>query len=795
MAEVFKNLRYQQVELLYRSTRFAIIATVIGAAILANVMWPFIDHTLISVWLAAMLLIAGVRGALSYRFFNCPREEIVVPLWAKYYSVSSAFAAAGWGIATIILFPEGHFAHQAFLAFIVAGLAAGATTSLAAIFSVAVIFLTLVLIPLGITLLITADTLLMTMGVLTLVFYGFLLGSARRISNNIIAMIHAREKAEEREKDLSRFKTTLDMTMDCIFMFDPISLKFIYVNEGALSQVGYSYEEMMCMRAVDIKPEYTLDEFRQFVNPMTLGEKNVVNFETVHEHKNGSLIPVEIFLQYINPPEEFPRFVAIVRDVTKRNELMQELTSYANAVGLLHDISANQRLTLKEKIENVLNLGLGVFGLSIGIVSEIKDKEYRVEYIQGPDDIFPAGTMFSLNETYCVHTYVANSPTSFHSVGKSEIKNHPCYKKFKFETYLGSPVYVDGKRHGTLNFSSPEGRAKPFSRNDHLLVQLFAEWVGNEFSRQSKDARIHSIFDNFADGIVTTSNEGIIETVNPEAVKIFGYSGRELIGRNVSILMGEPYYTEHNKYLARHSESGLVKSIGASQEIDGRRRNGDLFPLEISVSDMHIGDHRMFTGILRDISDRKKTEAELKAAHARLMLANERLEILSLEDGLTGISNRRHFDFTLSKEYRVAMRNNDSIAILLCDIDHFKQYNDTYGHGAGDECLARVAQCLNSIPRRPNDVVARYGGEEFAIILPSTDVKGAVVVAENIRQAVWDLNIMHQSSHTADRVTISLGVASVDPEREDLEKEFLKQVDKALYHAKARGRNQVQTFC
>ena len=177
------------------------------------------------------------------------------------------------------------------------------------------------------------------------------------------------------------------------------------------------------------------------------------------------------------------------------------------------------------------------------------------------------------------------------------------------------------------------------------------------------------------------------------------------------------------------------------------------------------------------------------------MSANERLETLSLEDGLTGISNRRHFDFTLSKEYRVAVRNNDSIAILLCDIDHFKQYNDTYGHGAGDECLVRVAQCLNSIPRRPNDIVARYGGEEFAIILPSTDVKGAVVVAENIRQAVWDLNIMHQSSHTADRVTISLGVASIDPERGDLEKEFLKQVDEALYQAKARGRNQVQTFC
>jgi len=190
VAKAFKNLRYQQVELRYRSTRLAIIATVIGAAILVSVAWLFIDHALVVAWLVTMLLIMSVRGVLSYRFFNRLREETVVPLWAKYYSVGSDFAA-GWGIATIILFPDGDFTYQTFLAFIIVGLAVAAITSLA------IIFLTLVLAPLGITLLITEDTLRMTMGVLILVFYGFLLGNARRISNNTIAMIHAREKADE----------------------------------------------------------------------------------------------------------------------------------------------------------------------------------------------------------------------------------------------------------------------------------------------------------------------------------------------------------------------------------------------------------------------------------------------------------------------------------------------------------------------------------------------------------------------------------------------------------------------
>ncbi|MDH5518217.1 MAG: PAS domain S-box protein [Gammaproteobacteria bacterium] len=152
------------------------------------------------------------------------------------------------------------------------------------------------------------------------------------------------------EQELNRFKTTLDETLDCVFMFEPDSLMFFYVNAGALSQVGYTEAELMQMKAFDIKPEISEQQFRQMVEPMIAGQQSVLSFETVHQHKDGHTIPVEIFLQYINPPGELPRFVAIVRDITERlktdkmknefistvsHELRTPLTSIRASLGLI----------------------------------------------------------------------------------------------------------------------------------------------------------------------------------------------------------------------------------------------------------------------------------------------------------------------------------------------------------------------------------------------------------------------------------------------------------------------------
>ena len=179
----------------------------------------------------------------------------------------------------------------------------------------------------------------------------------------------------------------------------------------------------------------------------------------------------------------------------------------------------------------------------------------------------------------------------------------------------------------------------------------------------------------------------------------------------------------------------------------------------------------------------------LRDLQIELEKKNKELQRLSSLDGLTGIANRRRFDEYLEQEWLRAARGNKILSLVLTDIDHFKTYNDNYGHQGGDEVLRRVAQSLETGTHRPGDLVARYGGEEFAIILPDTDPSGAARVAEAIREVVERLNIPHGYSTAADYVTISMGVASIIPREGGLPSTLIEAADEALYEAKHSGRN------
>ncbi|MEB0165184.1 diguanylate cyclase, partial [Glaciimonas sp. CA11.2] len=188
---------------------------------------------------------------------------------------------------------------------------------------------------------------------------------------------------------------------------------------------------------------------------------------------------------------------------------------------------------------------------------------------------------------------------------------------------------------------------------------------------------------------------------------------------------------------------------------------------------------------------RVHAEAEIVQARDALLTLNKTLEQLSLQDSLTGLSNRRHFDIALEKEFKRAMRNGRSLALIMIDADYFKQYNDMYGHTEGDECLRTISQIVKSNQNRPGDLAVRYGGEELAILLPDTDLRGAMTIAENIRYHVHRLAIEHSGSPFG-VVTISAGVEAYVPFRnEQLPLELVQAADKALYNAKADGRNRV----
>jgi diguanylate cyclase (GGDEF)-like protein len=220
--------------------------------------------------------------------------------------------------------------------------------------------------------------------------------------------------------------------------------------------------------------------------------------------------------------------------------------------------------------------------------------------------------------------------------------------------------------------------------------------------------------------------------------------------------------------------------------------------------------------LLAEVEERKRAQATLKALLEAISKRKEDLEIvvhtimehgdvmdtqwsqklseiskIASLDALTQIANRRRLDEHLEYQWKQMARERSPLALILCDIDHFKQFNDAYGHLAGDDCLQRVATALNQSVNRPSDLVARFGGEEFAAILPQTDLGGAIRVAQRMQQAIARLQIPHIASLVDPYVTLSIGVSCVVPVLDMPSEELIHFADRHLYLAKQQGRNQI----
>lgn len=210
--------------------------------------------------------------------------------------------------------------------------------------------------------------------------------------------------------------------------------------------------------------------------------------------------------------------------------------------------------------------------------------------------------------------------------------------------------------------------------------------------------------------------------------------------------------------------------------------NSDSLKAWFHIVAVKLGDG--FAMTFRDISDRKQMEITLKKA-------NLRLTYQANIDSLTQIANRRRFDEYINQEWSRCTRERKYLSLILCDVDYFKAYNDTYGHQAGDNCLYEVAQGIERAVKRPADVAFRYGGEEFAVVLPHTEGQGAIKVAEEIHEQIQDLQILHNSSLVDNIVSVSLGVSSIIPDQHSSSHRLISAADNALYDAKLKGRNRV----
>jgi diguanylate cyclase (GGDEF)-like protein/PAS domain S-box-containing protein len=269
--------------------------------------------------------------------------------------------------------------------------------------------------------------------------------------------------------------------------------------------------------------------------------------------------------------------------------------------------------------------------------------------------------------------------------------------------------------------------------------------------------------------------------VSPSSVRLLGKAPEEFIGLHPSsAVFGEDLVIvrKHIEELRQHD------SPPSNVVVRFFHKNGSLVWMEVSarmIEDPETGRPKEMILVARDITERKKLEDQL------LAMANT--------DGLTGLSNRRAFDAELERQWSHVREESAPVSLVLLDIDHFKKFNDEYGHLAGDDCLRVVGAAVKSAVR-PTDVVARYGGEEIAIILPSTDPAEALTIAEAVREAIENLNIPHAGNpEGGGKVTASLGIATALSRAGGairMSESLVLSADKALYMAKHEGRNRVR---
>jgi diguanylate cyclase (GGDEF)-like protein/PAS domain S-box-containing protein len=290
---------------------------------------------------------------------------------------------------------------------------------------------------------------------------------------------------------------------------------------------------------------------------------------------------------------------------------------------------------------------------------------------------------------------------------------------------------------------------------------------------------------------IVTDPAGTIVIANREAERLFACDPGSLLGRSIEALMPEAAQGPHAAHRIKYVTDPTPRRMGSLRDLRGRRQSdGAEFPVEVGLSPVRTSGGMYVVCAVVDLTERKRVEEQLEQQAAALTAANERLVELATTDSLTSLWNRRAFLDQLDIQLEQAVRGAHPLSVLILDVDHFKPYNDTYGHLAGDEILRSAARLLRERARR-SDFVARIGGEEFGVILHEANRDGALKLAEQLRTAV------EASQWPRRKITISVGAATVafaapvprpdSPGRARV----LSAADRALYYSKQQGRNRV----
>lgn len=311
------------------------------------------------------------------------------------------------------------------------------------------------------------------------------------------------------------------------------------------------------------------------------------------------------------------------------------------------------------------------------------------------------------------------------------------------------------------------------------IRSAFSRLLGHEqtTAAEDPDATFRKVVEQSADVICRISDSKFCY-VSPSASEVFGWDPQLLLGNDGLWTIYEDDWPIVAAIIERVNSGQQKQIVGQYRMICG---DGAVKWVETTFRLEKIDEPGEVTIVIRDIGERKRLEEELAA--------------FALQDGLTGLANRRAFDQAFERTWRQTLRDGGEMALVLIDVDYFKQFNDLQGHQAGDDCLRAVTGSIRDLARRPSDLACRYGGEEIVVILGSTGLAPAIAIAEQMRAAVASLQIPHQGSACADHVTVSIGVAAAIARTGgsmNMPEGLLQAADHALYKAKNGGRNRVK---
>jgi diguanylate cyclase (GGDEF)-like protein/PAS domain S-box-containing protein len=312
-----------------------------------------------------------------------------------------------------------------------------------------------------------------------------------------------------------------------------------------------------------------------------------------------------------------------------------------------------------------------------------------------------------------------------------------------------------------------------------MKTDLFSE----DLLMQPDSSLFFALAESTTNGIILTNHKKEIIYVNHAFTVSTGYSLEESIGRNPRFLQSG----EHDLEFYRKLWTSLRNNGYWQGEIHNKRKNGDIFIEWQNIMEIRNkqGIVTHYGAIFTDITERKKIEENIRQQ-------NQFFEKQANVDTLTSLSSRFSFNKRFDRELATARLNQRPLALIFLDVDHFKLYNDVYGHMMGDEALKQIAHLLKNVEKEhPSSLASRFGGEEFIMILPGQTLEQALSIAECIREAVERLGLPHQASPTSSWVTVSLGCHSIIPDKSTETTELIHSADKALYRAKTSGRNRV----